>query len=275
MTILSEENIITLWWRYSKIISGDMVEEKSWHWLTSEEVSTRFTSEEVSMLNASPWEMKPLMWLPNPHSLQDGLSRKKSHFTRVVVMFQLELRFPIPISHEVPNNTCTPEGLKIVFVALVVIPSPWFFQTTSRNSLVESASGKAWCVDISQSPANRTLENTLTFKHGKNISTCNELRADPSFLSRKPNRMNESIIINFTRNETDGVDNDHQQLDETWRWHWQWFRMASAHWVNEINAWAKDIESFQMPKKPVEKTQPSSRLYPDVRIRHSVISFYT
>jgi hypothetical protein len=27
--------------------------------------------------------------------------------------------------------------------------------------------------------------------------------------------MNESIIINFTRNETDGVDNDHQQLDET------------------------------------------------------------
>jgi hypothetical protein len=59
------------------------------------------------------------------------------------------------------------------------------------------------------------LENTLTFKHGKNISTCNELLVDPSFLSRKSKRMNESIIINFARNETDGVDNDHQQLDET------------------------------------------------------------
>jgi len=190
-------------------------------------------------------------------------------------MFQLELRFPIPISHGVPNNASPPEGLKILFVALMVISSPWFIQLWAEthwwnlllaklDALISAKVRRTghWKIPspsnmerISQPAMNYWLIHP-SFR-GNRIGWTNP----SSSISQETRPMVLIMTINSLTRPNDGIDNDSE-----------WHQLIE---LMKINAWAKDIESFQMPKKPVEKTQPSSRLYPEVRIRHSVISFYT
>jgi hypothetical protein len=57
-----------------------------------------FTSEEVPMLNASPWEMKPLMRLPNPHSARWSFPKE--------IPFHMS-RGHVSIGVEIPNPNIT------------------------------------------------------------------------------------------------------------------------------------------------------------------------
>lgn len=219
-----------------------------------------FTSEEVSRMLHS-WEMKPLMWQPKSNPWRGGLSRRKFHFTSVWSCFNRGWD-SIPISHEAPNNASTPEGLKLLFIALAVIPLPWMFiRQRAETHWWNQLHDKAWCVDIS------LIWRT---RYGKypHLQTWKEF-LDLQWITGQS-------ILPFEEIESDERIHHHQFRKKRDRWRWQWLStawrdltmaltmiwMASAHWVNGINTWAKDIESFQMPKKPIEKTQSSSRLSP-------------